>query len=86
MLVVLELTTDFLSNSNWPTIARVEEAVRDLQKRSDAPSGMEMLVSGSAVIGRDRNQAQLQSARATELLTVVLVIVLLLVKIGRAHV
>src|SRR5205823_5088351 len=25
LLVVLELTTEFLSNENWPTIARVEE-------------------------------------------------------------
>ncbi len=77
LLVVLELTTDFLSRRNRPTIAKVEELVRDLRRREQTPPGIELAVTGSAVIGRDRTRAQLESARATELLTVLLVVGLL---------
>jgi putative drug exporter of the RND superfamily len=79
MLVVLELTTDFLATNNWPTITSVEDLVADLREQGKLPSGVDIDVTGSAVIGRDHNLAQAESARATELLTVVLVIGLLLV-------
>jgi RND superfamily putative drug exporter len=79
LLIVLELTTEFLSRDNWPTVTKVEDLVRDLRARGKLPPGVDVAVTGSAVIGRDRARAQLQSARATEVLTVVLVIVLLVV-------
>jgi RND superfamily putative drug exporter len=78
LLVVVELTTDFLSKINWPTITKIEDLVRELRQQQQLPPGVDIAVTGSAVIGRDRNLAQLQSARATETLTVVLVIVLLI--------
>jgi RND superfamily putative drug exporter len=77
LLVVVELTTDFLSHRNWPTIERVENLVARLRQEGKVPQGLEVAVTGSAVIGRDRSQAQLRSVRATGVLTVVLVIVLL---------
>ncbi|MCI0463582.1 MAG: MMPL family transporter, partial [Gemmataceae bacterium] len=78
LLVVLELTTEFLLRQNWPTIAKIENLVQALQQESKVPPGVDIYVTGSAVIGRDRTQAQLQSAHATELLTVILVVVLLI--------
>src|SRR5262249_34690147 len=33
LLVVAELTTEFLSPSNWPTLARIEGLVRDLRRQ-----------------------------------------------------
>jgi RND superfamily putative drug exporter len=83
LLVVVELTTEFLSADNWPTIDKIEHLVGDLRGQGKLPPGMEVTVTGSAVIGRDHTVAQLQSAQATELLTVILV-VLLLVLIYRA--
>src|SRR5262249_42782787 len=77
LLVVAELTTDLLSSRNGPTIAKVEALVGELRRGPKTPPGLELAVTGSAVIGRDRTLAQLQSARATELLTVLLVIGLL---------
>ena len=77
LLVVLELTTDFLAKRNWPTIAKVEDLVRNLREQGKLPPGLDIAVTGSAVIGRDHSQAQLQSARATEILTLILVICLL---------
>lgn len=76
-LVVVELTMEFMSRRNWPVIGQVEELLRVLRTEGRMPAGVRVELTGSAVIGRDNTQAQLRSARATELLTVVLVIVLL---------
>lgn len=76
-LVLLELTTEFLARQNWPTIDRVEETLADLQAQGQVPAGLDIFLTGSAVIGRDRTYANLHSARATEFWTVVLVVVLL---------
>ena len=79
MLVVVELTTEFLDKGNWPTIRRVEKLVRNLQTEKRLPEGLHIAVTGSSVIGRDHAVAELRSARSTEVLTVVLVVALLLV-------
>jgi putative drug exporter of the RND superfamily len=78
LLVVMELTTDFLTVHNWPTITKVENLIRDLRPEGKIPKGTAIALTGSAVIGRDHTLAQLQSARHTQTLTVVLVIGLLL--------
>jgi RND superfamily putative drug exporter len=77
LLVVVELTTEFLANSNKKTIAKIENLVRELKEQNQTPPGVDIAATGSAVVGRDHSRAQLQSVRATETLTVVLVIVLL---------
>ncbi len=76
-LVVVELTTELLSSSNWPTITKVQNLVRDFEHQGKLPAGLQIAVTGSAVLGRDHTWAELQSAEATGILTVVLVIVLL---------
>jgi RND superfamily putative drug exporter len=78
LLVVVELTTEFLASGNWPTITKIEDLVGQLRQEGKIPSGVDISVTGSAVIGRDHTQARLRSARATELLTVLLVIGLLI--------
>jgi RND superfamily putative drug exporter len=79
LLVVLELTTEFLARTNWPTIQRVEELTRQLEAEGQMPPGLHIALTGSAVIGRDHSRAEYQSARATGRLTILLVIVLLIV-------
>jgi RND superfamily putative drug exporter len=78
MLVVVELTTEFLSASNWPTITKIETLVEDVRRQGKLPPSVKVAVTGSAVIGRDHTAAQLQSVHATEVLTMVLVIGLLI--------
>jgi RND superfamily putative drug exporter len=78
LLVVVELTTEFLSTLNWPVIGRIENLVQELEQQGKVPAGLDIALTGSAVIGRDRALAQLQSVRATETLTVVLVVALLI--------
>ncbi len=78
LLVVIDLTTEFLSKRNWPTIGKINGLVNDLQRQGKVPAGLDISMTGSAVIGRDHTLAELQSARDTEVLTVVLVVALLI--------
>jgi RND superfamily putative drug exporter len=79
LLVVIELTTEFLSDLNWPVIDKTEDLIRELREKGEVPSGLDIALTGSAVLGRDHTRAELQSVRATGLLTVLLVIALLVV-------
>ena len=77
LLVEVELTTELLESHNWPTLKRIEDLIGDLRQQGKVPAGLDLAMTGSAVLGRDHTRAQLQSAHATELLTVVLVVGLL---------
>src|SRR5207247_240608 len=79
MLVVLETMPEFLSSETWPTIDRVSSLIADLREQGKVPEGMRIELTGSAVIGRDHARAELDSVRATEWLTVAMVIGLLIV-------
>jgi RND superfamily putative drug exporter len=78
LLADVELTTDYASRRNWPVIAKVENLVAELRRGGEVPDGLEIALTGSAVIGRDHAQAELRSVRATGVLTVVLVAALLI--------
>jgi putative drug exporter of the RND superfamily len=82
-LIILELTIDFTDLWSEPTILRVERLIGSLgeagklQREKDYPAGLQLYLSGSAIVGRDMRNAGTQSARATERATFVLVILLL---------
>jgi RND superfamily putative drug exporter len=78
MLVVLDLTMEFLSTDNWPTIEKVQHLISDSREQGKIPPGVQIALTGSAVIGLDRTRAQLESVHNTSVLTIVLVIVLLI--------
>lgn len=77
LLVVIDLTTEFLSKDNWPTLDKIDQFVRNLEQQGKVPAGLDIAMTGSAVVGRDHTLAELQSARDAEVLTVILVVVLL---------
>src|SRR5262249_32384736 len=79
LLVVIDLTTEFLSARNWPIIDKIKDLIHELEQQEKVPPGLEISMTGSAVIGRDHTRAELQSARDTELLTVILVVILLII-------
>lgn len=79
LLVVVELTAEFLSDTNWPTITKIDDLVQNLRRQGKVPDGLDITLTGSAVVGRDHTLAQRQSVHATQLLTFVLVIGLLVV-------
>src|SRR5205823_2375449 len=61
LLVLVELTTDFLSQSNWPTVEKIEGLVSSLRQQAKIPEGLGIAITGSAVMGRDHSRAQLES-------------------------
>lgn len=78
-LAVVELDREFLDAANSDVVHRVEDLVfNDKNFQQSIPQGLELYVSGTAVVGRDMLRAAKDSAKKTELYTVVLVIGLLI--------
>jgi RND superfamily putative drug exporter len=77
-LVVVELHSEFLDSQNWPTVAAVEHLIEDLRRRGETPTGLDLALTGSAVLGRDTGQAEARSAGAVQRWTIIVVVVLLL--------
>ena len=79
LLVVVDLTTNFQARRNWEIIDKINALVKRLTEQGKVPPGLDINLTGSAVIGRDNAVAELESAHNTERLTVILVVVLLVV-------
>ncbi|MDQ3331522.1 MAG: MMPL family transporter [Planctomycetota bacterium] len=81
-LVRISLTTEYLEKSNAPLIDAVQELIDpdagELRRDMKIPAGLDLYLSGPAVVGKDMREAALKSASATESATVLLVIGLLL--------
>ncbi len=78
-LVLIELPSEFLDAANVPLINGIERLLFDdaaFQKL--IPPGLEISLSGTAVVGRDMLVTARDSAKATEHLTIILVVVLLI--------
>lgn len=79
-LVTIELPNDFLDNKNAVIIRALENLIHDDSEfYKQVPAGLELDLSGTAVVGRDMSVAAANSAKATESLTVILVVILLVV-------
>lgn len=79
-LVLVELPNDFLDYRNERIIGAVEDLLfENPQFRKEVPAGLDLALSGSATVGRDMLVAEARSAEATEMLTVVLVVALLII-------
>lgn len=92
-MVVIDLKTEFLNQDNMPLIDRVEELIRrgsgkslydrkvkteDGEEEPVVPPGLNLALSGSATVGRDMMEAAVESSKATELWTTILVVALLI--------
>ncbi|MBM80243.1 MAG: transporter [Planctomycetaceae bacterium] len=81
-LVVIDLTTEFLDERNKEFLTDVEALTSksgELHQTGQVPPGLHMAISGSATVGRDLIRAAQESAKATELWTILLVVFLLIV-------
>ena len=78
-LVVLGLGSEFGEARNVPLVAAVEDLLERLTDAGKVPPGLDVRLSGTAVVGRDVRLAEFRSAEATHAATLVLVIGLLLV-------
>ena len=82
-LVLVELTTDFLDANNQKIVGKIQELLLDTSGknadfRQHIPHGLELSLSGEATVGRDMQAAARDSAKATETLTIGLVVFLLI--------
>ena len=82
-LVLVDLTTDFLDARNQKIVAKIQELILDTSEKNVAfrrkiPAGLELSLSGDATVGRDMQAAARDSAKATETLTIGLVVFLLI--------
>jgi RND superfamily putative drug exporter len=78
-LVVIDLTVEFLERSAWPPVHAVESLIERLHRENRVPEGLEIAMTGSAVVGRDMRRAEQESANRIETWTIWLIIGLLLV-------
>ncbi|WP_237729275.1 MMPL family transporter [Schlesneria paludicola] len=77
ILTLVELTTEFMDSRNRIPVGKVEELLSDPEFLKEKPEGLSIYLSGEATVGRDMLDAARNSAKATEWLTVVLVLILL---------
>ncbi|HVV98868.1 MAG TPA: MMPL family transporter, partial [Planctomycetaceae bacterium] len=78
-LLMLELTADFMEMRSFPLVQQVEEDLKAWRSNEQRPKGLELSLTGSAVLGRDMLQAEADSAAATRMWTILLVVILLVV-------
>ncbi len=79
LIVMMNLTSSFLTTRNHPLIRQVENRVATLQMDRKVPAGLKIHITGSAVVGRDVVQAVTKSTQAIRTWTIWLVLLLLLV-------
>ncbi|MBI1349052.1 MMPL family transporter [bacterium] len=78
-LIIVNLPTEFMDAANSPTIHAIESRLfYESEFLQQVPKGLELYLSGTAVVGRDMLQTARDSAKATEHLTIILVIALLI--------
>lgn len=78
-LITVDLTIDFLDTRNWKPVQDVVDLLESYRTGHTLPKGLQLALTGSAVLGRDLSSAEAASARNTGPLTIGLVIVLLIV-------
>ncbi|MGC1274193.1 MAG: MMPL family transporter [Planctomycetaceae bacterium] len=81
-LVRISLTTEFVEKRNAELINAVQRLIDpvdgELRRKALIPAGLDLFLSGPAVVGKDMREAAANSAHATELATVLLVVGLLI--------
>lgn len=76
-LTIVELTTEFLDARNKGPVGEIEGLINYKEFSEKIPKGLSIVLSGEGTVGRDMVAAAKNSAKSTELLTVVLVLILL---------
>lgn len=79
VMVVGRLTTDMMATENVSILRKVTELLEQARSDPAKPEGLKMGLSGSAMIGGDMQASVQESLKSTELTTVVLVLLCLVV-------
>lgn len=79
VMVVGRLATDMMATENVSILNKVTEIVEQARSNAGKPDGLKIGLSGSAMIGGDMQSSVQESLKSTELTTVVLVLLCLVV-------
>ena len=77
-LIVLQMRNEFMAIDNMAAVKSIYQTITAVRHQPDFPRGLQVGVSGSAALGADILFASEESIRNTELTTIVLVTVILL--------
>ncbi|HEY0982045.1 MMPL family transporter [Schlesneria sp.] len=76
-LILVDLTTEFMDGRNRTPVGKIEAILKSEEFAKAIPEGLTVQLSGEATVGRDMINAAKDSAKATEWLTFILVLILL---------
>lgn len=77
-LIVLLVANEFMAIDNIHLLDAVQEVLDDVRGSADFPQGLQLEISGSAAIGGDTLRATQESIANTEVATIALVVIILL--------
>lgn len=77
-LIVLLVANEFMAIDNIPLLDAVQEVLAEVRESADFPAGLRLEISGSAAIGGDTLRATQESIANTEVATIALVVIILL--------
>ncbi len=77
-LVVLQLRSEFMAVGNMDLLEEIEQRLDGFRRAEDFPPGLRLGITGSAAVGADMLLSGEESIRNTELATVVMVVLILL--------
>jgi RND superfamily putative drug exporter len=78
LLIVLELRSEFMAVGNMKLLEGIEQKLDGFRRAKDFPPGLALGLTGSAAVGADMLISGEESIRNTELATVVMVVLILL--------
>jgi putative drug exporter of the RND superfamily len=78
VLVMLQLDSEFMAIGNMKYVAKVYQRLKEIQQEAGFPAGLELGVTGSAAVGSDMLFSAEESIRNTELATIGMVVLILL--------
>ncbi|MEE8450403.1 MAG: MMPL family transporter, partial [Thermoguttaceae bacterium] len=78
LLIALMLRNEFMAIDNWDLMTGLYEQLDAIRAEDDFPEGLRLDVTGSAAVGFDMLHSAGESIRNTELTTIVLVVLILL--------
>jgi putative drug exporter of the RND superfamily len=78
-IVLVQLSNEFMAVDNIRVLDRVLELIHATEQEQDFPAGLRLGVTGSAALGGDMLRSASESIKNTELTTIALVVLILLV-------
>ena len=77
-LIVVHLSQEFMATENVPILQLIQEITAEIQDSPEYPRGLKIGLTGSASVGADMLASSAESIKSTEVYTVSLVVIILI--------